>query len=98
MTGLTVDYMQVYGHTIDHVTSELAGTMDASKAFMRKCLELDQEMESIDAIAMQARLLNEDLGRLEAVVDRLCTSDSVPQSSDEELVEGDSIAGGYAMT
>ena len=80
MTGLTVEYMGVYSGAIEHVTEELAGTIDASKDFMRKCLELDVEMEAIDAIAAQARFLDDDLDRLEAVVERLC-ADGSPRRS-----------------
>jgi hypothetical protein len=76
MTGLTVEYMGVYSGAIEHVTEELTGTIDASKDFMRKCLELDVEMEAIDGIAAQARFLDADLDRLEAVVERLCADAS----------------------
>ncbi|KAJ1628630.1 hypothetical protein T492DRAFT_1017083 [Pavlovales sp. CCMP2436] len=97
VTGLAIDYMGVYAGAIDHVTAELAGTIDASKGFMRKLLELDLEMEGIDAIAEQARLVNADLGRLEEVVDRLCTDGR----SEEELDEGAAgpiTVAGYALT
>lgn len=101
MTGLTVSYMDVCASSVDHVTTELASTMDVSKAFMRKCLELDLEMESIDAIALQARLVNEDLSRLELVVDRLCAdggSECSDDDDDDASVRRSSIAAGYAIT
>jgi len=114
MTGLTVDYMRVYEATIAHVTAELASTMDASKVFIRKCLEVDHEMEGIEAIATQARMVNHDLGRLELVVDRLCADESTPEAcraadgraddvggeEDETHAPGELSAGGYryAMT
>lgn len=94
MTGLTVGYMNVCAGAVDHVSIELAGTMDASKNFMRKCLELDLEMESIDAIAVQASLVNDDLTRLERVVDVLCAGDCAECSDVDDALGGsrDSLA------
>lgn len=72
VTGLTVEYVNVYAGSLQRTSTELEDAMQASKDFMRKCLEVDLEMERMREIAQQARLINEDLDRFELIVDRLC--------------------------
>jgi len=72
VTGLTVQYMDVYAGALQRTSTELEEAMQASKDFMRKCLEVDLEMERMRDIAVQAGLINDDLDRFELIVDRLC--------------------------